>query len=202
MARPVGTEKNGIKYLDEHQLAQFIKAKKKAKDLRYDVMFSLILRYGMRVSECTNLKLKNILFDTKGIQIKGMKDGVQMTYNRMDDELWRKLEKYLKIRYKGMKEDEDSFIFPSPIKRGYPISVQSVKMTFKKYARLAGLSSDFSIHSLRHTAGMILAKSNAPVIFIKDFLRQKTLTSTLHYLQKIAFDEQQEKTNKLFEKFS
>ena len=58
--RPVGTKKNGFKYLDEPQLSRFFQAVKKGKNFQHELWFDLCFYFGLRVTELTHLRLSDI----------------------------------------------------------------------------------------------------------------------------------------------
>lgn len=198
MARPFGTKKNELKYLDENQLSRFFQAVKKAKNPQHELWFDLCLYFGLRVTELTHLKLEDIKEDVHGIEIRGRKNGLTMLYRRIDEKLWRKLQRWLRISHNSSYAQGCTYLFPSPTDYNKPISEQAVKMAFKKYCKLAGLDNSFSVHSLRHTCGVLKARNGDNPIEIKDWLRQKSLDSTLVYLQKIRFENQSERASEIF----
>lgn len=201
MPRPMGTKKNGLKYLDESQLKKFFNAVRQDEEFQYEVWFDLILYFGLRVCELTGLKMENIKPDIRGIEIEGRKDGLTKTYRKIDAVLWQKVEIWLQIRNARLSGRVSAFVFPSPIKRlakTNHVTEQAVKSAFKKFANLAGLDKDFSVHSLRHSCGVLKAKFGDHPVAIKDWLRQKSLNSTLIYLQEIEFQNQNVEASQIF----
>ena len=201
MARPKGTKKNGLKYLDEKQLSRFFKAVREDKEFQHEVWFDLILYFGMRVSELAGLRMENIKFDIRGIEIRGAKNGLTKIYKEIDVCLWRKLEIWLQIRDAMLSHRVSAYVFPSPLRRlttTHHVSEQAVKSSFKKYASRSGLDKSFSVHSLRHSCGVLKAKFGDHPIAIKEWLRQKSLNSTLVYLQEIEFQNQNIEASQIF----
>jgi integrase len=79
--RPKGTTKDdSVKYLTEDQLKDFFKAVKAQRDpsrrARDELLFSLILFYGLRVGEAQRLRLADIDLETKQIKITALKHGL------------------------------------------------------------------------------------------------------------------------------
>ncbi len=201
MARPKGTKKNGLKYLDEKQLSRFFKAVREDKEFQHELWFDLILYFGMRVSELAGLRMENIKFDIRGLEIRGVKNGLTKIYKKIDPVLWRKLEIWIQIRDATLYHRVSAYVFPSPIRRlttTHHVSTQAVKSAFKKYAKRAGLDLGFSVHSLRHSCGVLKAKFGDHPIAIKEWLRQKSLNSTLAYLQEIEFQNQNIEASQIF----
>ncbi|MFC2166654.1 tyrosine-type recombinase/integrase [Acidobacteriota bacterium] len=201
MARPKGTKKNGLKYLDNTQLKKFFDAVRQDEEFQYEVWFDLILYFGLRVCELTGLEMKDIKPDIRGIEITGRKNGLTKVYRKIDPVLWQKVEIWLQIRNARLCHGLSAYVFPSPIKRlakTKSISEQAVKNAFKKYSRIAGLDKDFSVHALRHSCGVLKAKHGDHPIAIKEWLRQKSLNSTLVYLQEIEFQNQNIEASQIF----
>jgi integrase/recombinase XerD len=170
MARPKGTTKNGLKYLDRDQIKAFEKALVEAKNLRDEISMRLCFRLGLRVAELHNLRISDLNIDSQQITVEGVKSGRTRTYD-IDDPLWKKLTRYIK-----QNKIED---------RLFPLTAQSLKNVFKKYATLAGLSSDYSVHSLRHSVGMAMAKEGASPIYIMKWLRHRSVSSSQVYFEQL-----------------
>jgi len=184
MPRPKGTKKNNWKYLNESQLKAFRQALKKGKNLRDEVMMELTLYLGLRVSELVAIRLSDIEEESRQITIQGKKGGRRRSYPEIEEGLWTKLTRYIK-----RAKIEDAL---------FPITDQSAKNVFKKYAKLAGLSSDYSIHSLRHTIAMMKAKRGDSPIKIMLWLRHRSISSTQQYFEQTIFENEAEQMNELF----
>jgi len=192
--RPKGTDKkNGWKHLSEKQLEDFFKAIRKERILRDDVILSLALYLGLRVQEIVNIQVDEIEPETKTITIQGVKSGRRRNYPDLDERLWKKLQRYMKTLDK-----DEVYLFPSPKVKGKPITTQAVKDLFKKYAGRAGLSSDYSIHALRHTCAMLMAKKNESAIKIQHWLRHASIQSTQIYFERIEFEDQARAASRVF----
>ncbi len=201
MARPKGTKKNGLKYLDESQLKKFFSAVRKDEEFQYEVWYNLILYFGLRVCELTGLEMEDIKPDIRGLEIEGRKNGLTKTYKGIDPVLWQKLEIWLEIRSARLSQRCSTFVFPSPVKRlakTNHITEQAVKNGFKRFAKEAGLDKDFSVHSLRHSCGVLKALHGDHPIAIKNWLRQKSLNSTLIYIEQTEFENQNVEASQIF----
>ncbi len=201
MSRPKGTKKSGLKYLDSNQLKRFFDAVRKDQEFQYECWYNLILYFGMRVTELVNLKMENIKFDIRGLEIKGAKNGLTKTYKGIDPVLWQKLQIWLEIRKARLCQRVSPFVFPSPVRRlakTHHVTEQAVKNGFKRFAKEAGLDKDFSVHSLRHSCGVLKARHGDHPVAIKEWLRQKSLNSTLVYLQEIEFENQNVEASQIF----
>jgi integrase len=199
MARPKGTSKIGLKYLNESQLERFFKAVDRSGDRRDQFLFRLILFLGLRVAEAANLKIEDINFDSYQIAVKGLKNGRSRTYD-LNGRLWHKLEMWLRERAK-ITNGRNPYLFPSAKYFDEPATLQSLKNHFKVYAERAGLNSDFSIHSLRHSCGIIHARQGESPIAIMLWLRHRSVHSTTCYFEQLQDEEMNDRAKENFSEF-
>lgn len=212
MARPKGTTKDGLKYLNEEQLKRFSDSVKAGKSIRDFVLFSLCLRYGLRVSELVGIKLQDINMEAEQITVHGLKNGQVRTYDLTngeecyrpdrEDVLFQKLKQWIrngrkKVDPKGM----NPYLFPSAIYADKSVTADSAKFAFKKYLALAGLPEEFSIHSLRHSCAMLLVRANWSGIRLQKYLRHSALQSTEIYFDQVEMEGDDEKASKEFGRF-
>lgn len=198
--RPMGTTKSGLKYLSEDQLEAFFQAVRKPKGVRDDLAFSLCLYLGLRVSELVGIKLSQINFDGFQITINGLKSGRIRTYD-INGRLWKKLLRWLKERKEIDVKGRNQYLFPSRLYHDEHIEVQTLKSSFKQYLKRAELSEDFSIHSLRHSCGILRAKSGESAIAIMKWLRHRAISSSQVYFEQIEFENDDERAKETFAQF-
>ena len=199
VGRPKGSIKSGLKFLDKDELKRFFQAVDKSKDKRDQFLFRLVLFLGLRVGEVAILKLSDLNLDGYQISIKALKNGRNRTYD-LDGKLFYKLERWLKIRPRFAKKD-NPFLFPSQQYHDQHATLQSIKDHFKAHAREAGLNSDFSIHSLRHSCGILMAKDYKSPIEIMMWLRHRSVSSTQCYFEQITFEHQDREAAEMFAEF-
>ncbi len=200
--RPLGSTKEGLPYLNEDQLKRFLKAVRRRKRLRDDLMFSLILYFGLRVAELTHLEVEHVDWDNYGIRIEAVKKGRKRTYTEIEGALWHKLTRWLKEgRKKCQHADKSPWLFPHRLRYDQPMTTQNVKQLFKYYAKKAGLSEEFSVHSLRHTCGIQRALAGESAIEIMLWLRHREVSSTQVYFDLVEFKNQDETTKEILGKF-
>lgn len=184
MARPKGTTKAGLKYLDDNQLKAFFKAVRRTRDadrrLRDDLAFGLALFYGLRVCELAALRVADIDARARQIRIAAAKGGLTKTED-VPPEIWRKLDAWLK-----RQEKAGPWLFPGRVD-GKPVSASRWKAAFKAHAAAAGLPGDFSVHSLRHSCAMALALQGASPIRIRSWLRHRRVSSSERYFEQAQF---------------
>ncbi len=177
--RPKGTKKDGIKYLLESELAAFMKATKKNKRDRF--LFSLTLFVGARVSEICQLKLTDVNEGSFQILIQGKKGGTSRHYT-MSGKLWKKYRAWIRERATLNHADMNPYLFITRYTmHDMPMTEQTIKNAFKKYAALARLNGDFSVHSLRHTCAVMRIAAGCHIVKVQKWLRHKSLKSTMIY---------------------
>jgi integrase len=76
-----------------------------------------------------------------------------------------------------------------------------LKNHFKIHAEQAGLNGDFSIHSLRHSCGILHAKRGESAIAIMLWLRHRSIQSTQIYFEQVSFEEQDKKAAETFAEY-
>jgi len=178
--RPKGTKKNGaIKFLSEPELNAFMKVVRKNK--RDDFLFSLMLFVGARVSELSQLRLKDVNEQSFQILIEGKKGGTTRYYT-LPGQLWKKYKRWMRERKEMKYADRNPYLFITRQSlHDIPVSDQAMKNAFKKYAAAAKLDNGFSVHSLRHTCAVMRIAEGTHVVKVQKWLRHKSLTSTMVY---------------------
>lgn len=199
MGRPKGTEKIGLKYLNEKELERFFKAVDRSRDKRDSFLFRLILFLGLRVQEAANLKMEDINFDSYQLSVKGLKNGRSRVYD-LNGKLYHKLKMWMKERGK-IADNKNPYLFPSTRYFDEPATVQSLKNHFKIYAEKAGLNTDFSVHSLRHSCGILHARKGESPIAIMLWLRHRSVNSTQIYFEQVDFEGQDKRAAEMFSEF-
>ena len=99
--RPRGTAVLRRRYLSADELERFMKAARKAKK-KYDLLFSLVYFFAMRVAEVVNLRLEDSNLPSHQITIRALKGGRFRAYD-MPKQIERKLTCWLKLRAKENK---------------------------------------------------------------------------------------------------
>ena len=145
--------------------------------IRNNTIITLFLTTGIRLNELINIKLQDIDFEKKSINIvcKGNKERVVY----FSEHCKQQLLKYLSIRSNAnCKED---FLFLS--NQNKRISKGSVESICKKAYKLMGLENkNYTVHTLRHTAATIYFEfNNRDILLLKEILGHSTILSTEIY---------------------
>jgi integrase len=122
--------------------------------------------------------------------VQGLKSGRRRSYSDIDSRLWNKLCRYVKKKVSLSSKES----FNTPL---FPVTTQTAKNAFKRIAKLAGLNDSFSIHALRHSCGMLMAKRGDSIIRIMLWLRHKSVQSTWKYVEQTQFEKDGERQNEL-----
>jgi len=149
-------------------------------------MMQLTFYLGLRAGEVIRIKISHINPESREIWIKGLKNGRERTYSNIDSKLWKKLTKYTK-HYK-------------PSDKLFPVTDQTVKNIFKRYAKRAGLRKNLSIHSLRHTIAIQMAKQNLSPVKVMLWLRHRSISSTQVYFEQLSYERDSLEMNSLMGK--
>ena len=137
------------------------------------LMVSLMYACGLRVSELTNLKIKDINFNEKiGTvrQAKGKKDRV---FN-IPQFLFGDLEKQVEFQKKENKE----FLFSGPKEK---LSSRNLQKIVSAAAKRAGIKKDVHCHTLRHSFATHLLENHTDLRHIQVLLGHSSIATTELY---------------------
>lgn len=185
-----------IKYLSKKELVHLLKVVIK-KNKTHFCLFNLIYSYGLRVSEVVSLKVEDINFDTEKILIerKKRKDKFRSRTYGMNKETIDRLKSHLRKRAKHPSAKKGNpYLFLSQKTKGIDqhISIERVQAMFHKYAIEAGLKDGWRYpHVLKHSAGIMLAKSGASGATIRDRLGHVSMITSDVYTQIVGVDREE-----------
>lgn len=136
-------------------------------------ILQLFLQTGIRVSELVGLTLSDIDLD-EGIMLINGKGNKQRTVY-----LEKKATQALKAYLTNRPQSKDAHVFLNY--QGTRLSVQGVSDIVEKYRKLAGISKQFSCHSLRHTCATYKASKGYTATELQDLLgHEKPETSFIY----------------------
>jgi len=100
----------------------------------------------------------------------------------MSGKLWKKYQSWMRERAKMGHAALNPYLFITRQSLyDMPMTDQAIKNAFKKYAALAKLNGDFSVHSLRHTCAVLRVGAGCHIVKVQKWLRHKSLKSTMVY---------------------
>ncbi len=138
---------------------------------KHKLLISLLYSTGMRLSECINLKIKDLELSESVIWVrkgKGSKDRMVLISKRLAQEL----KKYLK------DNNPEDFVFKG---RNGCFSKRNVQKIVTNAAKKAGISKKVSPHTLRHTFATHLLESGVDIRKIQVLLGHSNLSTTQIY---------------------
>ena len=150
--------------------------KTKIRDL---ALLTLLLGTGIRVSECVGINMDDIDFKNDGIRIH--RKGGKETTVYFGDEVEKALQEYLEQRKHMIPADgsENAFFLSLQMKR---MSVRSVELLVKKYARIVTPLKKITPHKLRSTYGTNLYRETGDIYLVADVLGHSDVNTTRkHY---------------------
>jgi integrase len=104
-------------------------------------------------------------------------------------------DKVIEAALNWAREAKSEWLFPSRTVPGKPITTRQVRLTFKMWAKAAGLDPQVSAHSLRHSAGThvneiagsrIRTAGGDPHVLVRDFMRHSDISITSIYLHSLS----------------
>jgi site-specific recombinase XerD len=143
----------------------------------------LVARLGIRVSDIKSLKLSDLDWQSKTIQVKQSKTNNKVIYPILNDVGWAIID-YLK---NARPITDSPFVF---IRMSAPYEAfgkdANLYHIISKYTRLAGITiprgKKHGLHSLRHTLASTLLEQGTPLPIISEILGHFNSKSTGGYL--------------------
>lgn len=157
-----------------------------AMDLNTDLgkrdlaMLELMYAAGLRVSELTTLKPEQLKLDGGYVRVMGK--GSKQRIVPMGEPAQAALRCYIEqVRPRWLKSQRPVGLFLN--RQGGQLSRQAFWQNLKRYARIAGISSAFTPHSLRHSFATHLLQHGADLAVLQGMLGHADLTTTQIYTQ-------------------
>lgn len=146
--------------------------------IRNQVLIELMYACGLRLQECTNLKMSDISIRDRKLSIigKGNKERTLFFY----ESLAIKLDNYIKvIRPQLLKDKQNDTLFLNT--HGNPISRRGVQFVLEKQGKEANLRMHLHPHMLRHSFATHLLDNGANLRIVQTLLGHETLSTTQIY---------------------
>ncbi|ANZ55347.1 tyrosine recombinase [Lactobacillus helveticus] len=178
------TLRRGEKKLPEfffgNELKQVFDSLKGNKPLtmRNLALFELFYATGMRVSEVSNLTLRQIDLNLQTILVHGK--GNKDRYVAFDDHTKKSLVRYLEdARPNLLKDETEQHVFLSNL--GNPLSKRGIEYVMQKTFNQAGISGKVHPHELRHTFATAMLNNGADLRSVQELLGHSSLSATQIY---------------------
>lgn len=138
---------------------------------------------GLRLTELRMLNRKDLNFDTREISVRGKRGKIRVVF--LSDTCVEKIKEYLEIRLDHLSplfiRNIESATDVLPPGENFRLSRISIYNIVKKYALQAGIVSDPSPHTLRHSFATDLLRNGADLRSVQELLGHKDLSTTQIY---------------------
>lgn len=151
----------------------------KAVAYRDYAILELLYATGARISEVANLELENLDFYSGQIKFfgKGKKERIVPAHNVALNALRVYIDEHRALLLK--KNTHKNFVFLG--KQGGQMSADSMRKMFYQKCRNAGISSNISPHSMRHTFASDVLEGGADLRSVQEMLGHASLSTTQIY---------------------
>lgn len=149
--------------------------------IRERVMFGLIYDTGLRISEVTNLLIRDVDIDRRQVHVRQSKNNKDR-YVAMSSHAARGIKKHLAIN------SPKDYLFDNYQRKGIPISKTRIRILLKEALARTDIKKDASVHTLRHTYATHQLEAGQNIMVLKESLGHETIASTLMYLHIAQLD--------------
>ena len=171
-------EPREIKVISWEELERLLSAPKgnSLKELRDRAILEMLFSTGLRVSELTNLKRKDINLKADEFTVRGKGSKIRIVF--LSSVAKQALAKYLKKR-----QDSEEHLFVSLPKKNKvtPLTSRSIQRIVSYWARRAGIVKPVTPHTLRHMFATDLLQNGADLRAIQELLGHSQITTTQVY---------------------
>ena len=150
---------------------------------RDKAMLELFFSTGLRLAELRGLNCKDLNFNTREISVRGKRGKIRVVF--LSDRAADALKDYMESRVDSLTplfirglEKAGNMIPPG---EEFRLSRISIYNCVKKYALQAGIVSDPSPHTLRHSFATDLLRNGADLRSVQEMLGHKDLSTTQIY---------------------
>jgi integrase/recombinase XerD len=184
---------NTLTYEEVLRLLAVPEREDSAKAVRDKALLELLYATGMRVTEIVSLDLEDINLASATVRVtrgKGGKERIIPIHNRAV----QTLSEYLtKGRLQLLKDAGERALFLNH--RGQRLTRQGLWLIIKYYVREAGITTDVTPHTLRHSFATHLLNGKADLRHVQELLGHANISTTQIYTHisserlRVAYDE-------------
>ena len=147
------------------------------KEVRDKAMLELLYATGIRVTELINLKISDVNLSVGFILCR---DAHKERIIPFGKEAKKALKEYIEnVRSKMMEDETSDILFVNC--SGKPMSRQGFWKIVKFYAKRAGITSDITPHTLRHSFAAHLVENGADLKSVQEMLGHSDISTTHIY---------------------
>ena len=172
-------EKKLPKYLNFEEIEKFLSAfdNKDIIGLRNSTILEMLYSTGLRVSEISNIKIKDISFYDKSIKVLGKGNREKIVY--FGTKCLNLLNEYIDKSYKKLNVNNLDYLFIS--KTGKKINDREIRKIVDEAALKADIKIKISPHVLRHTYATHMLMDGCNLRSVQELLSHKNLSTTQVY---------------------
>ncbi|MBI1812366.1 tyrosine-type recombinase/integrase [Candidatus Peregrinibacteria bacterium] len=178
-------EQRKVKVLSKEELDRLLAApdRSKREGKRDRAILELFFSTGLRLAELRSLNRKDLNFNTREISVRGKRNKLRVVF--LSDAAVVSLTEYLDARLDHLHplfiRNLQKATHELPPGENFRLSRISIYGIVKKYARAAGIVTDPSPHTLRHSFATDLLRSGADLRSVQELLGHKDLSTTQIY---------------------
>lgn len=165
----------------------------KLQSTRDIALIYLMLSTGIRVSECSELDITDIDLDRSCIHI--IRKGGDEATVYFSDEAAEYIKYYLEWRNNIIKDSDEKALFISSRKQR--LSVRSIEVLIKKYAKRSVPLKHITPHKLRSTFATNLYNETGDIYLVAETLGHKDVTTTKNHYANLSDKRKEENRNKV-----
>jgi site-specific recombinase XerD len=173
-------EKKLPEFLNYNEISDLLNAVEpdSTLNIRNRLILELIYATGIRLSECSNLKVNDFNLNEKSIKVMGKGSKERIVY------YGEYAEKYLNMYLNGPRDEllnhhQSDYLFINRF--GYQLHDESIENILKKAVKTISLKHKISIHTLRHTFATHLLNNGADIKTVQELLGHSSLATTEIY---------------------
>jgi len=173
------TSERHIDFLSPDELEQIFAAvpgTEKIEDLRDLTILTTLFSTGLRVSELTDLKRKDIDLKRGEFMVRGKGDKPRVVF--LSNDAKDLLDKYFTKRTDNAEAALVAHKGPS---KHLPLTPRSIQRIVEKYAKAAGIVKKVTPHVLRHSFATDLLINGADIRSVQTMLGHSSITTTQIY---------------------
>jgi len=178
-------EQRKVKVLYKDDLQRLLEAPDRStKEGKRDAaILQMFFSTGLRLAELRSLNRKDLNFTTREISVRGKRSKLRVVF--LSDRAVESLKEYLEIRLDHLDplfiRNLQAATNVMPPGENFRLSRISIYQIVKKYARQAGIMSNPSPHTLRHSFATDLLQNGADLRSVQELLGHKDLSTTQIY---------------------
>lgn len=178
-------EMRKVKVLFQEDLRRLLDAPDRTtKEGRRDkAILEMFFSTGLRLAELRSLNRKDLNFQTREISVRGKRSKLRVVF--LSDACVEALKDYLNIRLDHIDPlfigHIQQAVQEMPPGEKFRLTANMIYRIVKKYALLAGIVSNPSPHTLRHSFATDLLRNGADLRSVQELLGHKDLSTTQIY---------------------